>query len=243
MRHDVDDDVSRQPWPHASTSTPTLRRRGHRGADGAGRLVCSVLLTLTNDAVRTGGRELATAGHIPPSGGASDGCRAPIAPRQGRSRRASIHVSSHVFDAPDRDDRGWVLSVAHCDVVPADRLTRLRSGRRRSGRRVAAAQVRPRRDRRSRRRRAADGLSTEPDPAGLLEEPFTMRQLRALHEAVLGARLLPDTFRRSMLPRPPGDGRVRAGGAREARGAVSPRAVRVSEVPRTMEQEKRNSCR
>ena len=28
----------------------------------------------------------------------------------------------HVFDAPDRDDRGWVLSVAHCDVVPVDRL-------------------------------------------------------------------------------------------------------------------------
>ena len=28
----------------------------------------------------------------------------------------------HVFDDPNRDDRGWVLSVAHVDVVRADRL-------------------------------------------------------------------------------------------------------------------------
>ena len=28
----------------------------------------------------------------------------------------------HVFDDPDRDDRGWVLSVAHVEVVQAERL-------------------------------------------------------------------------------------------------------------------------
>src|ERR1700685_3928766 len=28
----------------------------------------------------------------------------------------------HVFDKPDRDDRGWVLSVAHMDVGPPERL-------------------------------------------------------------------------------------------------------------------------
>ncbi|WP_435526265.1 NrtR DNA-binding winged helix domain-containing protein [Microbacterium elymi] len=39
-----------------------------------------------------------------------------------------------------------------------------------------------------------------PDPAGLLTEPFTIRELRHVHEAVAGHRLLPDTFRRSMLP-------------------------------------------
>lgn len=45
-----------------------------------------------------------------------------------RSLRAKVGVSGlrpkqlHVFDAPARDDRGWVLSVAHLDVVPWDLL-------------------------------------------------------------------------------------------------------------------------
>jgi 8-oxo-dGTP diphosphatase len=39
-----------------------------------------------------------------------------------------------------------------------------------------------------------------PDPHGLLPSPFTMSALRGLHEAVLGERLLPDSFRRAMVP-------------------------------------------
>ncbi len=39
-----------------------------------------------------------------------------------------------------------------------------------------------------------------PDPHGLLTEPFTMSELRAVHDAVLGERLLPDSFRRAMVP-------------------------------------------
>ena len=40
-----------------------------------------------------------------------------------------------------------------------------------------------------------------PDPAGLLPDgPFTVRDLRLLHEQVLGERLVADTFRRTMLP-------------------------------------------
>ncbi len=45
------------------------------------------------------------------------------------------------------------------------------------------------------------GYRERPDPAGLVTEPFTLRELRVVHEAVLGG--LPysaDTFRRSMLP-------------------------------------------
>lgn len=38
------------------------------------------------------------------------------------------------------------------------------------------------------------------DPYRLLEEPFTVRELRHLHETVLGERLQKDTFRRAMLP-------------------------------------------
>lgn len=35
-----------------------------------------------------------------------------------------------------------------------------------------------------------------PDPGALLEEPFTLKDLRELHEVVSGAPLMRDTFRR-----------------------------------------------
>lgn len=31
-------------------------------------------------------------------------------------------IQLHVFDDPDRDERGWVMSVAHMDAVPYERL-------------------------------------------------------------------------------------------------------------------------
>lgn len=106
----------------------------------------------------------------------------------------------HVFDAPDRDDRGWVLSVAHYDVVRAGRVAA-----------SARASVVPVNalpplsyDHAEIVEFAVDALRADyrrtPDPARLLDEPFTMRQLRELHGAVLAERLMPDTFRRSMLP-------------------------------------------
>ncbi|WP_026373106.1 NUDIX hydrolase [Agrococcus lahaulensis] len=107
-------------------------------------------------------------------------------------------VQLHVFDAPDRDGRGWVLSVAHLAVVRPDALELL-----------TAAPVPAARD--------LDfdhdvivGLAVErlradyaelPDPAGLLPEHFTMTELRGVHEAIDGNRLQPDTFRRRMLAR------------------------------------------
>ena len=39
-----------------------------------------------------------------------------------------------------------------------------------------------------------------PDPFGLLEKEFSLRQLRELHEVVAGESLQADTFRRTMLP-------------------------------------------
>lgn len=39
-----------------------------------------------------------------------------------------------------------------------------------------------------------------PDPRGFLDGPFTLGQLREVHEAVLGEPLLRDTFRRRMEP-------------------------------------------
>lgn len=109
----------------------------------------------------------------------------------------------HVFDDPQRDDRGWVLSVAHLDVLPfADLAPALDDGR------AELATV----DKPLGLPYGHDeivGFAVEevravyaesPDPWGLVQEPFTMSQLRAAHESVAGTALQRDTFRRRMEP-------------------------------------------
>jgi 8-oxo-dGTP diphosphatase len=107
----------------------------------------------------------------------------------------------HVFDALGRDDRGWVLSVAHVAVVPpgrlVDRLDKTRlvpvdaPGRLVYDHReiiaLAVEDVRAR-------------YAAVPDPDHLLGEVFTLRDLRRVHEAVGGQELQRDTFRRTMEP-------------------------------------------
>lgn len=124
-----------------------------------------------------------------------------------------------VLDDPDRDERGWVLSIAHLDVIRAgtldDRepvgevqLVPVREGADGSSRRpVLDLPDRQRRlpfDHETIARLAIGALRRryrdEPDPYRLLPGEFTIRQLRELHEAVLGVPLQKDTFRRSMLP-------------------------------------------
>lgn len=119
----------------------------------------------------------------------------------------------HVFDGPDRDERGWVLSVAHLDVVPyeqvEDRLddhVRLQPVDGSAGLAfdhdaiLAFATERVREDHLDR-----------PDPFGLLPEPFTLLDLQRLHEAVAGRPLVKDTFRRRMEPRLDASGGLREG--------------------------------
>jgi ADP-ribose pyrophosphatase YjhB (NUDIX family) len=119
--------------------------------------------------------------------------------------KAGLHrvpfAQLHVFDRLDRDDRGWVLSVGHCAVVPADRIgpdTRLlaiRAGR-------AAGELLFDHDEIV--RLAVDQLrreyATEVDPGGLLGPEFTVRQLRKVYEAVFERALMKDTFRRLVVP-------------------------------------------
>jgi 8-oxo-dGTP diphosphatase len=121
-----------------------------------------------------------------------------------------------VFDKPDRDERGWVLSVAHLAVIPyaalADALlahpdkVRLAPVSRTGPlpydhKAIVAAAVK------ELRRRYADG----PDPEHLLGPRFTVLELRDVHEAIAGTTLQKDTFRRAMEPDLEGTGTLSTG--------------------------------
>lgn len=122
-------------------------------------------------------------------------------------------VQLFVADAPDRDSRGWVMSVAHIATEPWQRLSPHLDDRDDLGLiRVAhspeIAYALPdgqtalpyeqdtivREAIASLRRRYAD----HPDPGLFLPEEFTVHQLRGVHEAVLGVELDKDVFRRQM---------------------------------------------
>jgi len=105
-----------------------------------------------------------------------------------------------VFDNPRRDDRGWVLSSAHVDVVPAERLSLALEG----GAHLVPVDDLGRLafDHADIVGEAATAIRSDyaerPDPSRLLPEPFTLLELQRLHEAVAGHRMQKDTFRRRM---------------------------------------------
>ncbi|HNM96532.1 MAG TPA: hypothetical protein PKK40_01155 [Marmoricola sp.] len=125
----------------------------------------------------------------------------------------SIHPRLlRVFDDPERDDRTWAISVAHSvslretilspaagQLVPVDDDGRLVG----VGPLlfdhdlIVTAAVEALRERYEFRYRYVD---THPDPDGFLPEPFTLHQLRRVHEAVVGAELHKDNFNRRMKP-------------------------------------------
>lgn len=120
----------------------------------------------------------------------------------------------HVFDDPDRDDRGWVLSVAHVAVVQPNQL----------GSRFPAttrlvpvhAPGRLPYDHVDIVNRAVENLraryADSPDPDGLLGDEFTIRRLRLAHEQVAGRPLQRDWFRRTMEPQLVATGETMSGG-------------------------------
>src|SRR5690606_13041499 len=172
--------------------------------DGKG---LSVLLTRTNASVRSGVPEWRLPGTFLHRGETlSDAVLRALREKAGVTGLRPRQL--RVFDDPARDDRGWVLSVAHRDAVPAHRIA---ASERTAV--VAVDHLPPLAyDHGAIVAAAVEALRAEyerlPDPAGLLTAPnlegepagsFTIRDLRLLHERVCGVRLVADTFRRQML--------------------------------------------
>jgi 8-oxo-dGTP diphosphatase len=126
---------------------------------------------------------------------------------------AAVHPRLlRVFDDPDRDDRTWAISVAHSvsmresDLANAHGdLVRVKLDGRLEGEgpllfdhdQIVATAVEALRERYEFRYRYVD---IYPDPDGFVPEPFTLHQLRRVHEAVVGAELHKDNFNRRMKP-------------------------------------------
>lgn len=120
------------------------------------------------------------------------------------SRKAAITgLDFHqlcIFDDPDRDDRGWVLSMAHGAAIAQEKLPRTAQLVSISGtgtherlafdhdRIVTEAVL----DLRQRYRAAAD-------PDHLLPDEFTLLELRRLHETIFAHEFPKDTFRRRFI--------------------------------------------
>lgn len=115
-----------------------------------------------------------------------------------------------VFDDPDRDERTWAISIAHAVFLPqsdlagargtlvpvdADGTLPLPEALRFDHGQIVAAAVDSLRERYEFRYRDADPVA---DPDFFLPEPFTLHQLRKVHEAVLGEPLHKDNFNRRM---------------------------------------------
>lgn len=126
---------------------------------------------------------------------------------------AAVHPRLlRVFDDPNRDDRTWAISVAHSvsmresDLANAQGdLVRVKLDGRLQDEgpllfdhdQIVATAVEGLRERYEFRYRYVD---IYPDPDGFLPEPFTLHQLRRVHEAVVGAELHKDNFNRRMKP-------------------------------------------
>ena len=110
--------------------------------------------------------------------------------------RGVTPVQLHVFDALDRDPRGWVISVAHMAVARGQQLSGVRltpvteatNLAYDHGEMLAKAVAKLRAD-----------YAEAPDPWQVLDT-FTLRELRTVHEAIDPDTPLRDTFRRQMQP-------------------------------------------
>ncbi|MGG7100160.1 NUDIX hydrolase [Rhodococcus sp. 24CO] len=117
-----------------------------------------------------------------------------------RSKAGMVNAEFHqlaILDNPNRDDRGWVLSVAHAAAlpesdVPVDATLLDAYGALDLAFDHAEIVGLAVADLRSRYAEAVD-------PAGLLGDTFTVPQLRQLYEVVFDRELQKDSFRRHVV--------------------------------------------
>lgn len=115
-----------------------------------------------------------------------------------KARARGVHIEQLMtFSGPDRDPRGYSVSVAYLALIPHSRLpegaltvpVEEAVGLAFDHDRIVAEGV-------ERLRRKAV-YSTA--PAALVEQPFTIPDLHAAYEAVLGSRIDAASFRRKMI--------------------------------------------
>lgn len=134
------------------------------------------------------------------------------------------------FSGPDRDPRGWSISVAHLALVARDRLPEASETLRFHDvevlpelafdhTRIIAAALR--------RLRGKGAYSTL--PATFLGETFTLTEMQRAYEVVLGERLNLSAFRRKVMDL----GLVEETGTKDPRTARPAALYRLTEGPRT----------
>lgn len=113
-----------------------------------------------------------------------------------------------VFDDPERDDRGWVVTVAHLDLVPdmvvstgllTGQVTLVPVAEVLPGGSISLPYDHPQVVRVALARVASE-YDSRPDPWHMLRPPFTLTELQELHFAITGKEIQRDTFRRHMEP-------------------------------------------
>ncbi|MCZ4562140.1 NUDIX hydrolase [Rhodococcus sp. IEGM 1401] len=146
---------------------------------------------------------------------------ADAADRALRTKADLIDLTFHqlrMFDDPDRDDRGWVLSMAHgaaisarslaptTESMPIDDSAPVSTLAFDHGTMVTEAVLDLR-----------DRYAREVDPALLTDAEFTLLELREVYEIVFDRALPKDTFRRHVIGSLEGTGTTStAGGGRPA---------------------------
>lgn len=107
-----------------------------------------------------------------------------------------------VFDDPARDERAWTLSIAHAVALPWLEVASAEGTWHTVDESGSIGRTKLLFDHGEILREAVndmrDRYETDPDPDRLLRGPFTLLDLRRLHEAVIGTPLRKDTFNRRM---------------------------------------------